>query len=120
MGATFGRIESKGKFMPMYVHTISVRSHIFMAWKGPKIPSRMREIIRFSWWINDMIYHFTKRLTLVENYWVRNFFKQKLITDSATLNKWESFSGMVDKWRDPLEDYIFSPRMAFYFQSIPN
>jgi len=31
MGATFGRIESKGKTMPMYVHAISVRSHIFMA-----------------------------------------------------------------------------------------
>ena len=25
------------------------------------------------------------------------FFKQKLITDLAILNKWESFSGMVDK-----------------------
>ena len=24
-------------------------------------------------------------------------FKQKLITDSAILNKWESFSGTVDK-----------------------
>ena len=25
------------------------------------------------------------------------FFKQKLITNSAILNKWESISGMVDK-----------------------
>ena len=26
-----------------------------------------------------------------------NFFKQKLITDSKILNKWEYFSGIVDK-----------------------
>ena len=25
------------------------------------------EIIRFSWWTSDMIYHFTKRLSLVKN-----------------------------------------------------
>ena len=31
-----------------------------------------------------------------------------MITDSAILNKWESFSRMVDKWRGPLEDYIIS------------
>ena len=34
------------------------------------------------------------------------FFKQKLITDSAILNKWKFFSGMVDKWRDPPENSI--------------
>ena len=37
------------------------------------------------------------------------FLKQKLITDSAILNKWESFSRIVDKWSDPLEDLIISP-----------
>ena len=36
------------------------------------------------------------------------FFKQNLITDSAILNKWESLSGMVDKWRGPPEDCIVS------------
>ena len=36
------------------------------------------------------------------------FFKQKLITDSAILNKWKSFSGMVDKWHGPSGDYIIS------------
>ena len=36
------------------------------------------------------------------------FFKQKLITDSAILNKWFSFSGTVDKWRGLPEDCIIS------------
>ena len=36
-------------------------------------------------------------------------FKQKLITDSAILNKWESISRMVDKWRSPPKDSIISP-----------
>ena len=37
------------------------------------------------------------------------FFKQKLIIDSAILNKWEFFSEIVDKWRGPLwELYNFS------------
>ena len=30
------------------------------------------------------------------------FLKQKLIINSAILNKWEFFSEMVDKWRSPL------------------
>ena len=37
------------------------------------------------------------------------FLKQKMITVSAILNKWESFSRIVDKWRGPPEDYIISP-----------
>ena len=37
-----------------------------------------------------------------------NFFKQKLITDSAILNKWFSFSGIVDKWRGLSEYCIIS------------
>ena len=37
------------------------------------------------------------------------FFKQKLIIDSAILNKWKFFSGMVDKCRGPPEDSIISP-----------
>ena len=37
------------------------------------------------------------------------FFIQKLIIDSAILNKLEFFSGIVDKWRGPPEDYIISP-----------
>ena len=40
------------------------------------------------------------------------FFKQKLITDSAILNKWESFSGMMDKWRGPPVYCIFSPKIG--------
>ena len=28
---------------------------------------------------------------------LENFLKQKLITDSAILNKWESFNGMMNK-----------------------
>ena len=39
------------------------------------------------------------------------FFKQKLITDSAILNKWEFFSKMVDKWHGLLEDCIISPKV---------
>ena len=39
---------------------------------------------------------------------LENFFKQKLITDSAILNKWFSFSGTVDKWRGLPEDCIIS------------
>ena len=37
------------------------------------------------------------------------FFKQKLITNSTTLNKWKFFSGMVDKWRGSPKDSIISP-----------
>ena len=33
-------------------------------------------------------------------------FKQKLITDSAILNKWEFFNEMIDKWHSLPEDYI--------------
>ena len=33
-----------------------------------------------------------------------NFFFK--LTDSTILNMWESFSGIVDKWRGPLEDCI--------------
>ena len=40
---------------------------------------------------------------------LENFLKQKLITDSAILNKWESFNGMINKWRDSSEDGIISP-----------
>ena len=37
------------------------------------------------------------------------FFKQKLITDSTILNKWKSFSGMMDKRRGlPWGPYNFS------------
>ena len=35
--------------------------------------------------------------------------KQKLVTDSAILNKWESFGEIIDKWRGPPEDCIISP-----------
>ena len=50
-----------------------------------------------------MIRHFTKRLSPVSNCLVRIFFlKRKLITNLAILNKWNFFSGMVDKWRDQL------------------
>ena len=35
--------------------------------------------------------------------------KQKLITNSAILNKRKSFSGMVDKWHGPPKDCIISP-----------
>ena len=42
---------------------------------------------------------------------VKIFFKQKLITDSAILNKWKFFSGIVDKWYGLPEDFIISPRM---------
>ena len=39
---------------------------------------------------------------------LEKIFKQKLITDSVILNKWFSFSGIVDKWRGSLEDCIIS------------
>ena len=45
--------------------------------------SDSREIIRSTWWTT--------------NCQLENFFKQKLITDSAILNKWKFFSGMVNK-----------------------
>ena len=35
-------------------------------------------------------------------------FKQKLITNSVILNKWESFSGIVDKWHGLSKDCIIS------------
>ena len=40
---------------------------------------------------------------------LENFFKQKLITDSVILNKWKSFSGIVNKRRGPPENFIISP-----------
>ena len=39
---------------------------------------------------------------------IKYFFKQKLITNSVILNKWESFSKTVDKWCGPPEDGIIS------------
>ena len=45
---------------------------------------------------------------LLKNYYLLKiveleiFLKQKLITNSTILNKWESFSKMVDKWHSPL------------------
>ena len=39
------------------------------------------------------------------------FLNKKLITDSIILNKWKSFSGMMDKWRRPPEDFIISPKL---------
>ena len=40
---------------------------------------------------------------------LEKFLKQKLITNSAILNKKKSFSGMVDKWHGPPKDCIISP-----------
>ena len=39
---------------------------------------------------------------------VEIFFKYNLITDSIILNKKKSFSGMIEKWRDPPEWYNYS------------
>ena len=55
-----------------------------------------------------MIYHSTKKL-MFKITELEKFFKQNLITDLAILNKWESFSKMVDKWYGPPEDCIISP-----------
>ena len=41
---------------------------------------------------------------------LENFLKQKLITNSAILNKWEFFNGMIDKWRSPSDNSIISPK----------
>ena len=40
------------------------------------------------------------------------FFQQKLITDLVILNKWKSFNGMVDKWRDSPKDGIISRKIG--------
>ena len=55
------------------------------------------EIIRSTWWTSDVVHPSTKKLPPDENCYLEIFLKQKLITDSAILNKWKFFSGMVDK-----------------------
>ena len=61
-----------------------------------------------------MIYYSTKRLILSKIAEIEIFFKQKLITDLTILNKWKSFSEIIDKWRELPEDYIISLLSNFH------
>ena len=67
-------------------------------------PSKIRQMTWSTIPLKDS--HLFKIAELKKN------FKQKLITDSIILNKWESFSRMMDKRRDPLEDCIISPKIC--------
>ena len=54
-----------------------------------------------------------KKIYLFKIVELKNLFKQKLIIDLVILNKWDFFSGIIDKWCGPLDNYIISS-LFFY------